>query len=70
VYAKYRYKDEMEPCSSGYNLSCHGFRHPVHKVNCGVLCVYTVGLEGFHHREESALVSLCWPQNKPLTPQV
>jgi hypothetical protein len=68
--AKYHYKAKMEPWSPGYNLSCHGFHHHVHEVNCGVLCVYTIGLRGFHHREELALVSLCWPQRKHLTPQV
>jgi hypothetical protein len=30
-------------------LSCHGIQHPRHEVNCVVLCVYTIGLEGFFH---------------------
>jgi hypothetical protein len=46
--AKYRYRAKMEPCSSVHSLSCHGNCHPVREVNCGIPCVCTVGLRGFH----------------------
>jgi hypothetical protein len=49
VCVKYHYKAKLEPYSSVHSLSCHGICHPVHEVNCGVLCVCTVGLRGFHH---------------------
>jgi hypothetical protein len=46
--AKYCYKAKMEPCSSVHSLSYHGNCHPVRKVNCGIPCVCTIGLRGFH----------------------
>jgi len=61
VCIKYHYQAELEPHSSVMVSPIIGFRHPFQGVSCGVLCVYIVGLRGFHHREESALVSLCWP---------
>jgi hypothetical protein len=64
--AKYHYKAQMEPCSSVHSFSCHEICHPVHEVNCGISCVCTVGLRGFHHQEESTLASLCWSTEKTL----
>jgi hypothetical protein len=70
VCVKFHYQTKLEPHSSVIASPATGFHHLVHRLSCGVLCVYTVGLRGFHHREDSALVSLCWLQRKPLTPLV
>jgi hypothetical protein len=40
--------------------------HLVREVNCGIPCVCTVGLRGFHRWEESTLVPLCWSTEKTI----